>query len=218
MKASHKQTMTPSRNSLSPVSAVPETARRKAAAAAMRRCWTLAGTMIAGTGLALTAACAPTPPPPVPAPSPAPTPAPAPTPVQRTIADWQDAPVTPGTWAYRADGNVTRALFGTTQTGAQFTLACEKPSRQIRLWRAGSPANAAETGMTVATTSTTRTVPAAVQSGASPQLVASLSPNDSLVDAIVFSRGKFAVSVSGQTLLVMPSWAEVARVVQDCRQ
>ena len=85
------------------------------------------------------------------------------------------------------------------------------------MWRAGSPASVAETGMTIATTSTTRTVPGAIQSGQIPQLVASLSPNDSLIDAIVFSRGHFAVGVTGMPLLVMPSWGEVARVAQDCR-
>ena len=220
-KASHKRPMTPSRNSASPLTETLSSSQRKALAArAMRRCWTITGTMIAASGLLLAAACAPSRPAPAPAPAPAPTPAPAPAPAvtpQHSIADWADLPATPGTWTYRADGNVTRALFGTTQSGAQFTMACEKASRQIRLWRAGSPGSVAETGMTIATTSTTRTVPGAIQSGQIPQLVASLSPNDSLIDAIVFSRGHFAVGVTGMPLLVMPSWGEVARVAQDCR-
>lgn len=177
--------------------------------------------MIAASGLFLAAACAPTRPAPAPAPAPAPEPTPTTTPApvtpQHSIANWADVPVTHGTWTYRSNGDVTRALFGTTESGAQFTMACEKGSRQIRVWRAGSPASAADTGMTIATTSATRTVPAAIQAGQIPQLVASLSPNDSLIDAIVFSRGHFAVGVTGLPLLVMPSWGEVARVAQDCR-
>ncbi|QNE04003.1 hypothetical protein [Croceicoccus marinus] len=214
--------MTPTRKSSpAPVDTLSSAQRESLAAGAMRRCWAITGTMIAASGLFLAAACAPTRPAPAPVPAPAPTPAPTTTPApvtpQHSIANWADVPVTPGTWTYRADGDVTRALFGTTQGGAQFTMACEKGSRQIRLWRAGSPASAAQTGMTIATTSDTRTVPAAVQAGQMPQLVASLSPGDSLIDAIVFSRGHFAVGVSGLPLLVMPSWGEVARVAQDCR-
>ena len=40
---------------------------------------------------------------------------------------------------------------------------------------------------------------------------------DPLLDAVAFSRGRAAFSDSGQPTLVVPSWAEAARVVEDCR-
>jgi len=40
---------------------------------------------------------------------------------------------------------------------------------------------------------------------------------DGLLDAMSFSRGRIAVTVSGTPMLVVPAWPEVARVVEDCR-
>lgn len=210
--------MTPRCNSRSTFAPLLSDAQRKAFAVdAMRRCWKFTGMLIAASALVLIPACAPPRPEPAPAPTPGPSPAAAPSQPQQSIANWETAPTTPGTWTYRSDGNVTRALFGTTQSGTQFTMACEKANRQVRLWRAGTAASPADTNMTIATTSSTRTIPAAVQTGVAPQLAASLSPSDSIIDAMVFSRGRFAVAAKGLPLLVMPSWAEMARVAQDCR-
>ncbi len=46
---------------------------------------------------------------------------------------------------------------------------------------------------------------------------ASLPANDPLLDAIGFSRGRFVVEQAGTPPLVLPAWAEVERVVEDCR-
>ena len=40
---------------------------------------------------------------------------------------------------------------------------------------------------------------------------------DRLLDALSFSRGPIAVSVTGSPALIVPPWAEIARVVEDCR-
>jgi len=38
-----------------------------------------------------------------------------------------------------------------------------------------------------------------------------------LLDAMALARGRFAVEVAGYPALYLPNWAEVARVVEDCR-
>lgn len=45
----------------------------------------------------------------------------------------------------------------------------------------------------------------------------SLDPNDIMLDRIAFSRGRFAVQLSGQPSIAIPIWPEFTRVVEDCR-
>jgi len=47
--------------------------------------------------------------------------------------------------------------------------------------------------------------------------LASVGGMDPLLDAIAFSRGRFAVSMPGSPALVMPAGTEIAHVVEDCR-
>ncbi|WP_159983748.1 hypothetical protein [Novosphingobium sp. 18050] len=44
-----------------------------------------------------------------------------------------------------------------------------------------------------------------------------LPARDKVLDAMAFSRGRFAISAPGESTLYIPSWAEVARVIEDCR-
>lgn len=70
-------------------------------------------------------------------------------------------------------------------------------------------------GMTLRATGTSRALPAA----AGPQgLRAQLSATDPLLDELAFSRGRFAVEAAGVPQLVIPAWAELARVIEDCRR
>ncbi|MHC9419570.1 hypothetical protein ACYZX9_13350 [Sphingomonas citri] len=162
--------------------------------------------------LTFAAGCVPqvTPPPPAPAPTPAPAPpppaAPAPAPL---AAEWQDWPRTPGTWRYTRDAGGTVASFGTGAT-AVATARCDRAARTVTLTRVGGVA----APVTVRTSATTRTLPAtAVAGGAGVVLAAS----DRLLDAMVFSRGRFTLEQPGSAPLVLPPWAELARVIEDCR-
>ena len=163
----------------------------------------------AGIGLALLGSCAPrreapapAPPPPRPAPVQPVRPPPPPPPL-----DWQDAAIAPGDWSYRDEGGGSSATFG---AGAPlFVVRCE-PGRQVTLGRTGAGGNA----LTIRTTESARSVAAAPAGGA---LVARLNPGDPLLDAMVFSRGRFAVEAAGAPLLVVPTWPEPARVIEDCR-
>jgi hypothetical protein len=131
----------------------------------------------------------PAPPAPAPAPPAAPPPAPG----------WEDAALAPGDWTYRADSAGSEALYGAGTP--LFSVRCEASSRRVALSRPGAGE------IVVRTTSTERSLASAP-----------LAANDPLLDAIVFSRGRFAVEASGQARLVIPSWPEPARVIEDCRE
>jgi len=153
------------------------------------------------------ASCA-TRPAPAPAPEPprpvvvTPPPQPAPPP---PIANWQDAPLTPGDWSYAQENGISIARYG--RPGApSFVVRCE-PGRQVSLTRTDA---AAASALTIRTSSTARTVPARGS-------MAMLPAADPLLDAIAFSRGRFAVEAAGHGTLVIPTWPEAARVIEDCR-
>lgn len=162
--------------------------------------------------LAVIAGCVPAPRPAPPPPRPA-APPPAAPPPAPLAADWQDWPVTPGTWRYERDARGSRALFGMPGADARAVLRCDRAERRMFLSRAGTAA----TPITVRTTSTTRSL-AARPSGATPPYAAvALSPTDPLLDAIAFTRGRFTLEQAGTAPLVLPPWSEVSRVIEDCR-
>ncbi|TPG12130.1 hypothetical protein [Sphingomonas oligophenolica] len=167
------------------------------------------------TALALVVGCVPQPPaPPPPArqPTAAPSP-PAPMPSPALAADWRDWPMTPGTWVYRRDPRGSIALFGPANADALVTLRCDTAAKRIYLSKAGTLA----TPMTVRTTSIARTLQVQPTGGTPPYVATALTPRDALLDAIGFSRGRFTLEQSGATPLVLPPWAEVERVTEDCR-
>lgn len=138
----------------------------------------------------------PAPPPPKPAPRPAaPPPAPA--------TDWRDIPQTPGRWAYSRDASGTAAIFTETGGVADFILHCNLPQRTVTLSRPGA------TGVVTLTTSYSPMT--------WPALPVSLAATDPFLDKIAFTRGRFTVESPGTTRLVLPAWAEPARVIEDCR-
>lgn len=155
----------------------------------------------------------------VPAPSPAPAPprqttvaprprpAPAPTPAIAPLSnDWRDATITPGTWTY---GPGPFASFG----NGLLTLQCDAGRQAIVLTAAGGTANG-QVSVTLTTATTVRSLPAF----ASPTgLVVTIPARDPVLDAMAFSRGRFAVASAGLPTLYVPSWTEVSRVIEDCR-
>lgn len=151
-------------------------------------------------------------------PAPRPTPAPAPAPVPRAVeqtpppsANWMDAPVTPGDWRYAAG----TAGFGEPGYQPLLALRCNRTSGAVEIVRAGSAAAALP--MIVRTETLDRSLAAAPARSDPPAIVASLSPRDPLLDAMAFSRGRFAVEIAGLPTLYVPSWPEVTRVIEDCR-
>ena len=163
------------------------------------------------------AACVPAPQPmPQPRATPVPTPAPPPPPVpQPSYTSWMDAPRTQGDWHYRNLPGGGVAVYGTANSDGVFTLRCDRAAGQVVLLRAGALAGPAS--MTIRTETQTRKLAASTSPGTMPMVTARLDAHDGLLDAMALSKGRFAVEVAGLAPLYLPSWAEVARVVEDCR-
>lgn len=169
--------------------------------------------------LALTfaiAACVPAPDStPAPAPTPVvsvPTPTPTPPPAPPQFENWIDSPQTAGAWSYRATSTGSIAQFGEPQQGTRFSIECNRQARGLILTRASG--SDSSTAMIIRTETMDRTL--AVRR-ASNSVSANLSASDPLLDAMALTRGRFAVEMPGTSALYLPNWAEVARVVEDCR-
>ena len=151
---------------------------------------------------------------PVPIPTPAPAPQPTPTPAPRPLAaDWRDWPLTPGSWSYRRDDRGSIALFGRAGSDADLTIRCDRGRGQVYLSRRGDGRG----NLTIRTSSTSRTLSALPTGGMPAYLAVELGVRDTLLDAIGYSRGRFVVEGGGLPALAIPTWAEVLRVVEDCR-
>lgn len=135
----------------------------------------------------------------------APRPQPQPVPPPPRV-DWRDMPLTPGSWLYTGGDQASQAAF----SQAAFIVRCDRMRRQVSLGRQGAAAGA----MTVRSSSDARNLPTTVQA----QYASAMLPaSDRLLDSLAFSRGRFTVEAPGTAMLVIPSWPELARVVEDCR-
>jgi hypothetical protein len=118
-----------------------------------------------------------------------------------------------GSWTYAATGDGSEASFSTATGRAQLWLHCIRATRRLTI---AKPASAATPLLNVWTSSLVRSVPASFHP-ATGRLTIDLPAFDPLLDAITSSRGRIAFSVAGQPPLVIPPWAEAARVIEDCR-
>ena len=130
--------------------------------------------------------------------------------------DWRDWPITAGNWDYRQDARGSIALYGTPGADAELTIRCDRLAGRIFVSRKGAaPGNAP---MIVRTSSLTRTVSTDPTGGTPAYMAAALMPSDALLDAIGFSRGRFTIEQATLPVLVIPAWAEILRVSEDCRR
>jgi hypothetical protein len=118
-----------------------------------------------------------------------------------------------GSWVYSQTAGGSEASFLNASALPQLTIRCTRATRRIAI---AKPASVAAPFLTVWTSAQTRALPASFNP-ATQRLSADVAAYDPFLDAIAFSRGRFGVSVSGSTPLVVPAWAEVARVIEDCR-
>lgn len=168
--------------------------------------------VIGALSTAMLAGCVPPPPSATPAPTLTAAPAPRPTrptpPPAPPVADWRDAPQSPGSWGYASNGSASGATFG----GGQFIVQCDA-ARTVTLVRGGSP-RAGQVAISITTATGSRSLTGT----ATPRgIVTTLPARDSVLDAMAFSRGRFAVAVTGEPTLYLPSWTEISRVIEDCR-
>ena len=130
-------------------------------------------------------------------------------------ADWRDWPLTPGDWRYRGSSDRSLAVYGSSSELGALSLQCVPATHQVTIQVVGYAAGP----VTVRTTSLTRALMLQVTNGDSPSpgALATLSATDPLLDAIAFSRGRFVVAAPGRPAMVVPVYAEIGRVIEDCR-
>lgn len=164
----------------------------------------------------------------VPAPDSTPAPSPAPTPVTQTptptppppapAGNWIDQPQTAGTWRLSGDqaAFVSRDGQGNVAPSAPlFIMECRRPNLRL-LTRIGGTRTAP---LTIRTESTARTLQLTPTGGSTAPGYGyvDLPARDPLLDAMAVTRGRFAVETPGQPALYLPPWAEVTRVIEQCR-
>jgi hypothetical protein len=118
-----------------------------------------------------------------------------------------------GNWNYAVTNDGSEASFSNAAGNPQLWVHCTRATRRVTI---AKPASAAAPFLNVWTSSATRSVPSAFNP-ATGRLTIDLSAYDPLLDAIATSRGRVGFSVGTQPALVVPPWAEAARVIEDCR-
>ncbi len=118
-----------------------------------------------------------------------------------------------GSWSYAPASDGSEAVFTNSAGSPQLWLHCMRATRRVAISR---PATAAAPFINVWTSSQSRSV-ASSFNPATGRLMIDLAAYDSLLDAIVSSRGRIGFTVAAQAPLVVPPWAEPARVIEDCR-
>jgi hypothetical protein len=128
-------------------------------------------------------------------------------------ADFSYSPVSPGSWSYRAVVGGSEASFVDGTGTARMMILCGKVTRLVTLSRIST---APASSLSIWTSSMSRNLPSRFDQP-SGRVIAQVGASDALLDAMAFSRGRFAVSMPGAPALVLPVGAEVDHVVEDCR-
>ena len=163
----------------------------------------------------LLASCVAPPPPPAQRAVPVPPPVAAqPAPTPPLSADSNDWPFFAGDWVYRRDDRGSIALFGPAGQNAVVSLRCDLQNRRIYLSReATGPGQ-----RIVIRTSSSMKAFAAKPIGETPAYLATeIMPMDAILDAMAFSRGRILLETDGHPPIILPAWAEITRIVEDCR-
>ena len=159
-------------------------------------------------------ACVSPPPPPAPKAISAPPSAAAMAPAPALTGDWNDWPFTLGDWTYSRDSRGSVGQFGASGRTAMLSLRCDVQTRRITLSReASAPAQ----HVVIRTSSMTKQLPAQLTGGTPAYIAVDIMSNDPILDAMAFSRGRILVEAEGQQPVILPSWAEIARIIEDCR-
>ena len=139
-------------------------------------------------------------------------PIPAP-PITQPPVDFATATPLAGNWSYATASDGSEATFSNSSGNAQLWIHCMRATRRVSI---AKPASAAAPFLNVWTSSLTRSVPASFNP-ATGRLTVEVAGNDTILDAIATSRGRAAFTVGTQPALVVPTWSEPSRVIEDCR-
>ncbi|XUU59814.1 hypothetical protein ACRAQ6_09560 [Erythrobacter sp. HA6-11] len=153
-----------------------------------------------------------------PAPTPSPTVAPVtmPPPIMEQLPEnWMDQPRAPGDWTYERESSETFALYGEGRDNMRAIIRCDLRTRQVGIGMFGVQTSSAR--MQIHTETLSRTLEATQRESAMPLVAAEVDANNRLLDAMAITKGNFAMQVDGARILYLPGWAEVTRVIEDCR-
>jgi hypothetical protein len=145
-----------------------------------------------------------------------PVPAPAPSPPPELSENWIERGQTPGSWEYVVEPNETFALFSAPNSQPLAIVRCDRDEQLVGIGRYGNPSTE-PVDILIGTETRRQSLTATQRLPEVGVVAADLSPTDPLLDAIALSRGRFAIALSGQATLYPPAWAEVTRVIEDCR-
>lgn len=124
---------------------------------------------------------------------------------------WADFPATPGDWRWSNEGGQSTARFA----NGRLVMRCNPAQRTVRIERAEpGVVGGGAASLRIVTQTRTRLFNAVPQAGA---YAVELPARDPLLDAMAFSKGRFAIEAAGLPTLYVPSWIEVSRVIEDCR-
>jgi hypothetical protein len=129
------------------------------------------------------------------------------------IADLSTAVPVGGNWSWAQTADGSEATFSDAYSRPQLIVHCTRATRRLSI---AKPAAEAAPFLSIWTSSQSRNLAASFNPAAG-RLSADLPAFDQLLDAMSTSRGRIGVTVSGSAPLVVPPWAEIGRVVEDCR-
>lgn len=157
-----------------------------------------------------------------------------------TAFDWRDAPLPAGDWAWVPRAGGSEARYGPGGQPPIAIMVCDRAAGVVRLAlpmtapmtgpmtgamtgaMTGMPTDPQQNGPTRSATITTSTStstfvahPEAI--GALSTLAVTLPVSNRMLDAMAYSRGRFRVEIGGMAPVLLPSWSEVGRLVEDCR-
>ncbi len=125
--------------------------------------------------------------------------------------DLEQASPQSGSWSYSTQPGVSDAVFMDARGQSRVRLRCTKSVRRVSI----STAAAAATGtLTLLTSAGQRSLAARFEA---MQIIADVPAMDAVLDAVAFSRGRFALLVGGAAPVVVPTAPEIGRIVEDCR-
>lgn len=118
-----------------------------------------------------------------------------------------------GSWSYRALAGGSEAQFSDSTRVQRLIVRCNRAARSVSIVRTAVPA--AAPALSVWTDGVARNLPSRFE--AAKTLTADVAATDPLLDALAFSRGRFATAAAGVPMVTVPAAPEVARVIEDCR-
>ncbi len=132
---------------------------------------------------------------------------------ENAAVDFSYSPVSAGSWGYREIAGGSEASFVDGTGPTRMLVACGKVTRLVTISRTSA---APAANLSFWTSSASRSLGARFDQP-SGRVIVQVGNNDPLLDALAFSRGRFASMMPGSPALVLPAGPEVAHVVEDCR-